>query len=141
MADVGHFCSDPELLDPLTDKAADAGRWFQWPEEGTRCQTYYSYWMLLHKLYVAFSIVVRMAFEGKPDYSMVLAEFYLDAVFFVDVIRCFTQPYPEGTKVITDRRAIMRRYLRTWFVFDLYSFFPLALIRYHSKWEAGGKDE
>lgn len=97
--------------------------------------------MLLHKLYVCFIVVGRMAFEGKPDYSMVLLEFYMDIVFFVDVIRCFTQPYAEGTKVITDRRAIVRRYLRTWFIFDLYSFFPLALIRKHSKWEEGSKDE
>ena len=113
----------------------------QWPEEGTRCDTYYSYWMLLHKLWVCFIVVGRISFERKPEIEMVYIEFYMDAVFLVDMIRSFTQPYMEGTRLITNRRAIAMRYFKTWFIFDLYSFFPLALIRYRSSWEEGGKDE
>jgi len=97
--------------------------------------------MLIHKLYVAFIVVARVSFEEKPEWWMVYLEFYIDVVYFVDLIRCFTQPYAEGTKIVYDRKAITKKYLKTWFIFDVYSFFPLALIRRLSKWEEGSKDE
>ena len=130
-----------ELTHSLHDDEPATTSCLYWPEEGTRCQTYYSYWMLLHKLYVCFIVVGRISFERKPVIEMVYVEFYMDVVFFIDMIRCFTQPYMEGTRLITDRNKIVCRYVKSWFLFDVYGFFPLALIRYMSKWEEGGKNE
>ena len=57
---------------------------------------YYSYWILFHSAYVLFIYLMRIAFENqKPPYIMVVFDFYLDFVFFIDLIREFTQPFPN----------------------------------------------
>ena len=96
------FISHSDTEDKETDQPNKQGKFFQWPEDGPGFSTYYTYWMLIHKLYVCFVVVGRIAFEVKPGWDMVLVEFYMDVVWAIDLIRCFTQPYTEGTKLITD---------------------------------------
>jgi hypothetical protein len=97
-----------------------------WPVNG-KFATWYKYWMLVHSLVVAIFYVYRIAFEEKPDFSVVLLEYYLDVVYLVDMIRIFTSPYNnEFGKLVTDSRMIIIKYVKTWFFLDIYCFFPLA---------------
>jgi hypothetical protein len=68
-------------------------------------------------------------------------EIWLDAVFFVDMMRNFTQPYKENDRYVYDRKAIAIRYIKSWFGFDLYAFFPLAYLRYISNYDKGDHNE
>lgn len=72
-------------------------------------------------------------------YLVVLIEFYLDFVWFIEMIRIFNSPYfNENGKMVYNKKQIAMRYLKTWFILDLYAFVPLAYIRFKSKWEEGG---
>ena len=71
---------------------------------------------------------------------VVLLEFYMDVVYLIDMIRCFTQPFSMDGRVVYNRKDIANHYLKTWFIFDIYAFFPLAYFRYVSDYNAGGKD-
>ena len=64
----------------------------------------------------------------------------MDVVYLIDMIRCFTQPFSMDGRVVYNRKDIANHYLKTWFIFDIYAFFPLAYFRYVSDYNAGGKD-
>ena len=66
---------------------------------------------------------------------MVLLEFYMDIVYLVDMFRCFTQPFVKDGRIVRNRKEIINNYLRTWFILDLYGFFPLAYLRYISDYD------
>jgi len=86
-------------------------------------------------------VVARVGFEEKPWLYVVYYDCYLDLVFFIDMLRIFTTPiFNESGKMITNRKLIARAYITTWFLFDLWGFYPLAYLRYISVWEDGGKD-
>jgi hypothetical protein len=85
-------------------------------------------------------VVSRISFEKKPQLFVVYLEYYMDVVYLIDMIRNFTEPYMKSGRIVTDRGKIACHYLKTWFIFDLYAFYPLAYMRYISKWEDGGKD-
>jgi len=71
---------------------------------------------------------------------VVYLEYYMDIVYAIDMIRNLTEPYMKHGRLVTKRSSIIKHYLKTWFIFDLYAFYPLAYMRYISKWELGGKD-
>ena len=49
--------------------------------------------------------MARIGFEEKPWYYVILFEFYMDAVFAVDMIRVFTSPiFSENGKQINNRK-------------------------------------
>lgn len=96
--------------------------------------------MLFHNIYYYFIVVLRIAFEDKPAYSIVMIDWYMNAVFLFDMIRHFTEPFMKDSRLELNRKKIAMNYLLGWFILDLYSFYPLALLRYNSKWELGGKD-
>ena len=105
-------------------------RWRFWPLEG-RLAVYYQYWMLVHCTSILAFWVARIAFEEKPWYYVVIYEYYLDGVFFLDMLRIFNTPiFTESGKLILDRKIIARKYLRGWFIADLWAFYPLAGLRY-----------
>jgi len=97
--------------------------------------------MLAHCIYYVVFVVARISFEHKPPYYVVLLEYYMDVIYFIDMIRNFTQPFVKGSRIVYNRKDIAKNYLLGWFLLDLYSFYPLAYFRFHSKWEEGGKDD
>jgi hypothetical protein len=107
-----------------------------WPTEG-RFATYYQYWMFCHCVYIALFVVSRISFEEKPRYFVVCLEWYIDAVYIIDMVRCFTEPYSHDGKLVTNRRKIVIYYLKSWFLLDVYAFYPLAFLRYISDWNTG----
>lgn len=126
-------------LEPYKDENSSEKKKWTWPTDG-KFKTYYEFWMLIHNIYYVFIVVLRIAFEDKPAYIMVNIDWYMNAVFLFDIIRHFTEPFMRDSRLEMNRKKIARNYLLGWFIFDLYSFFPLALLRYNSKWEDGGKD-
>lgn len=43
--------------------------------------------------------------------------------------------------MVYNKKQIAMKYVKTWFLFDLYAFYPFGLFRYYSDWNEGGKDE
>mmetsp|Transcript_31638 Transcript_31638/g.48393 ORF Transcript_31638/g.48393 Transcript_31638/m.48393 type:complete len:83 (-) Transcript_31638:2662-2910(-) len=63
----------------------------------------------------------------------------MNFIFAFDMLRNFLQPFVnEQEKYITVPKVIGWRYLKTWFGWDLFAFFPLALIRANSEHSEGG---
>ena len=66
------------------------GKWFC-PTSGKKL-VYWKNFLLINMLVVAMIIPCRVAFETKPEWYSVWLEYYLDAVFIVDMIRMFNTP-------------------------------------------------
>jgi len=97
--------------------------------------------MLCHCMYYQIFVVSRISFEKKPRMFVVYLDNYMNVVFLIDMIRSFTEPYMEKGRIVTRTKDIAIHYLKGWFIWDLYAFFPLAYLRYVSNWELGGKDD
>jgi len=99
-------------------------------------------WMLAHCSLILGFCIARVAFEEKPWVYVVYIEWYLDGVFFIDIIRIFNSPItsPNG-KLIYRRKEIIKAYLFGWFGWDLFAFYPLAYLRYISNRADGGRDD
>jgi hypothetical protein len=99
---------------------------------------YYKYFILFNSIIVVLAIPARVAFELKPHWYSLAFEFTLDLVFFIDMV------YTIGTNQIGHKRGELKKknkqYFSTWFVADLYGFFPLAYLRHISNYDDGGKD-
>ena len=131
-------------LEPFDDNTKVIGavdKPFLWPLTG-RFATLYKYWMLLHCLYVCIIVVFRISFEQKPKFGVVLGDIYMDVIFAIDMFRIFNQPYfNENGKIEVNKKKIATRYMKSWLIFDIYAFFPLAYLRYRSNRDEGGGDD
>jgi hypothetical protein len=102
----------------------------------------YNFFFTIHKLIIAFYIPFKAAFEGEPTWSSVYFDFYLDLVFFLDIIITFNMPlYDQKSRLITDRKVISIKYLRTWFMIDLVICWPLSYWRKVSATWPNSKDD
>jgi hypothetical protein len=50
----------------------------------------YRYFIMCHNCYYLAMIVARTAFENKPQYIVVALDFYMDFIYLIDMVRCFT---------------------------------------------------
>lgn len=91
-------------------------------------------------MYYQLFVVVRIAFENKPALYIVYLEFIMDWVYLIDMFRCFTEPIIKDQKTVTNLKIIASNYSKTWLLLDIYSFYPLAYLRYNSVWEEGSKN-
>jgi hypothetical protein len=56
----------------------------------------------------------------------------------IDMIRIFTEPFENANgKMVYNKKLIARRYLMGWFIFDLWAFYPLGLLRRNSEYNEG----
>ena len=53
---------------------------------------FYNLFFTVHKLAIAFYIPFKAAFEGEPSWESVYFDFYLDFVFFIDILITFNMP-------------------------------------------------
>ena len=90
------------------------------------------YWNALILLFTIYSILVepyQMAFEVDQLPSLFILELAIDSLFFIDmIISFFTGYYDEKLSVETSLKKIFFRYLKSWFILDLITCFPLQLI-------------
>jgi len=82
-------------------------------------------------IYTATVMPFSMAFvESEPWDVLYTFDLVLDALFFLDVIvnifSCYTD---EEGKLVTNRKKIFIKYLRSWMLIDLAACFPFSLIR------------
>lgn len=89
------------------------------------------YWNALILLFTIYSILVepyQMAFEVDQLRSLFILELTIDFLFFIDmIISFFTGYYDEKLSVETSLKKIFLRYLKSWFILDLITCFPLQL--------------
>ena len=94
----------------------------------------YKYLHFFHSLIWLFWIPLRVAFEDSPNWYSVYMEAYFNIFFSIDIIRIFLSPYKMKNNYIEySHKNIANNYLKGWLIFDLFCFFPLALIRYHHR--------
>ena len=91
---------------------------------------FYNYYYAVHKLVIAFYTPYKCAFELEPHLGTVIFDFYLDAIFFINILITFNIPlYDQKSRLITDRKIIAMKYLRTWFILDVLVCFPFSYFR------------
>ena len=99
-------------------------------------------WMLAHCTFILGFCIARVAFEEKPWIYVVYTEWYLDGVFFIDMLRILNSPITDKKgKLIYRRKEIIKSYVLGWLLWDLFAFYPLAHLRYISKRSEGGRDD
>lgn len=65
--------------------------------------------------------------------TQTLFGFFLDLLFFLDLVSIFFSAYvDDNLKLIDDRRVIAKTYLLGWFSVDLVSSIPFSLVDSHS---------
>jgi len=110
--------------------------------------------MMIWSGWLSFTMVFRIGFENKPSQLIVYSEFFISAIYLVDVFRILTTPfYNEHGKKVSKRSEIFKNYASpcsfssandrdsSMFLLDLYSFYPLAYMRSKSRYEDGGYNE
>jgi potassium channel len=67
---------------------------------------------------------------------------YMDIVFGLEIIFNFNKPnYDADHRLITDRKVIALRYLRSWFLLDLIACLPFSYIKWQSEDTSLSKDD
>jgi len=102
----------------------------------------YRCFYLLHKIAIMFYIPYVAAFvTTKPYISMVYFEIYLDLVFLVEIVSTFYMPYlNDQQRLVTNHRAIAKKYLQSYFLVEVFTLFPFSLFRYRSDHWANEKN-
>jgi|LauGreDrversion4_2_1035121.scaffolds.fasta_scaffold79409_6 hypothetical protein len=95
-----------------------------------------SFWnivMMLLLLYTATYVPFKTAFvEDSPAYVNNI-EFAIDSLFFVDLAVNFVSAYETNDKNVEFRLSrISFMYLRTWFLFDVFSCIPFQYLDFSS---------
>lgn len=78
-------------------------------------------------IYSAISIPLKVGFRLIVPPKMIVFDFCVDFIFFVDICITFCTAYydPISEKIITSRRKIVKNYLQFWFWLDLASTVPI----------------
>ena len=85
--------------------------------------------MLLLVLYVAAIVPLRVAFSKHfKETAWKVADLTIDFVFMADVVLNFLTTFVKEGREVRDPGRIAWHYLRTWFVIDFVSAFPVELI-------------
>ena len=90
------------------------------------------YWNILVILSMGISITLspyQMAFEDRTTGAFLVLEIFFDIIFFLDiVITCFTCYYNKELNLVTNRYKIIKKYLKSWLLIDIFACFPIHLI-------------
>jgi hypothetical protein len=87
--------------------------------------------MLLHSFNYAFVWPVRIATFEYLDWYLVAFDLYCNFIFLIDMIINFLTPIVDtDRRLISDNKSMAIYYLRTWFIFDLVTLFPLTYFKY-----------
>ena len=75
--------------------------------------------MLLALTFTAIYLPIRMSFIEDLPFEFLVIEYILDMIFFIDIFVNFTTAYYDFEhKLITDRKKIAKKYLKSWFIID-----------------------
>jgi Ion transport protein len=91
-----------------------------------------SYWnviMMLLLLYTATYVPFKTAFVDESPQYVNNIEFAIDSLFFIDIVVNFISAYENAEKNIEFRLSyISWMYIRTWFLFDVFSCIPFQYL-------------
>lgn len=107
-----------------------------------RVNLIYTTIILINQIIISFLIPIKLTFmEYNEPFIYVVYDLLVDVLFLSDIIIRFNTPiYLEG-RLITDRKVIIKAYLRSWFILDLLACFPFSVFRWLSKdWQRGGNE-
>ena len=96
---------------------------------GSKVKTGWSGLYLVLMFYTAFVMPYRMAF-GEEEEGQGWMDVGIDGLFFVDILVRLNSAYVNslGT-IVTNRKVILLRYLKTWFCIDFIACFPFFLFQ------------
>ena len=87
-------------------------------------------WDLIITFFLLFTAMMtpyRLAFFEDDNTTWLIIDTITDGSFAIDMILNFFMAYYDGTDdIVDDRRKIACRYLRTWFIIDSVSIFPIS---------------
>ena len=88
-------------------------------------------WDLVILLLILYSCVVvpfRIGMGADAQGTMWSFEVFVTLMFLTDIFFNFNTAYPEGPNYVIDRAMIASNYLKSWFVIDALSSFPVELV-------------
>lgn len=79
-----------------------------------------------------------MAFESTETHSWVVFYVVIDICFFIDIILTFFTSVSDdqGINEITNKKKIAVKYLKSWFIIDVISIFPVDLLLFSDRQNA-----
>ena len=90
------------------------------------------HWDALMALCVCYNcliVPVRIGFSEKSKWSpLAITDLVIDLLFLLDIFLNFHTGFDDAGYVLMDRKLVRRKYLTTWFTFDLISSFPFDML-------------
>jgi hypothetical protein len=78
-------------------------------------------------IFSAITTPFRIAFSETDDLEWTIINYTVDSTFFIDIIICFMSAFEdENEELVYDRCVIVKTYLKSWFIIDLFSILPLS---------------
>ena len=85
-------------------------------------------------IYVTFILTFELAFIEDAGLFFKLSEYFTSIIFFFDIFFNLNYSYYDITGTpVTSRKKIILRYLKSWFVIDLVSCFPIYIFTQSGK--------
>ena len=89
---------------------------------GSKVRTFWNFIYLLCLLFLIIYVPVRLAFLEQISFQMIMTECTVDGFCFLDIFVNFLSAYyDEDHNLITQKSLIAKKYLKSWFIFDLCS--------------------
>ena len=102
----------------------------------SKIKTLWNLVMTILLIYTATFTPYRTAFIEEGGLALLIIDYIVDALFFIDIIMNFVSAYEINNRELEVRLPyIAFKYIRTWFFLDLIAVFPLQALE--SVWEGG----
>ncbi len=90
---------------------------------------YWGLFVISAAVFAAIEIPLILVFNYKEGLLLIGINWFVTLIFIIDVFINFNMAvYTKGV-MITDRRFIAKRYLKSWFIVDLIAAFPFSFLR------------
>lgn len=101
---------------------------------GSSICTVWNFLMAILLLHTATVMPFTLAFVETEGYDMwYWMDLVIDAIFFCDVMICFVSGYYDSEgQLVYSIRQIACRYVKSWFIIDIFSCFPFGLVESES---------
>jgi len=102
----------------------------------SRFKIFWEVYILLVTVAVTIVAPLIVVFELKMTPALIIFDILVTLTFAFDIFIQFNTAFRKRHEVITDRKAIARRYLRGWFFLDLMATLPFTWIFISSRFKA-----
>lgn len=80
-------------------------------------------------MYSATVLPYRIAFQDEISLGWEVFDYGIDGLYWFDlVINMFSSYYDDDNQIVTKRSVVIKKYLKTWFLIDLFCSLPIDLI-------------